>query len=310
MPSLNRIRNHDNESDIRELFRVTRPEAPSVDVRQMTENNRKRPLEPDSPGVMDAQTPSMLLRLPVGKVASLSALAATILLATWLIGHIVQPKPTFARSSFLEVQKQLEQLKTVQFTMFTTYPDDSDSQKSPKKFRVKILGRNLQRCEVLGKPESFDLMDSTTGQLINVNTINKTFYIIKSRVSTNSQNGERVETKFEGRRGVDFYEELTQVRISDVTYRGVATVNGKSTERFEEQTVNGLTTWTRTTWVDSQSKLPVHIEIRVRSSEPGVKEFDMTQTDFVYDQWLDPVQFSVVPPEGYKVIEGKFYDPK
>ena len=329
MPPFDRIRNSDEEY-VRQLFNATTPDAPRVDIQQLLEKSHQIPVEKhrfdastnhrldsvlpmgpsDQSGGESGAKPffAFVSRMPFRTVVSVAFVLGAILLPVWLMTQIVQPREAFARSSFSAVQERVEKLKTVQFTTFTSYPDEQEPPSLPKKFRVKILGRNLQRFEVLGHPESYDLMDSTTGMLINVNTVNKTFCIFKTRVSTDPKTGVVQKTDFVGRREADFYDEITRVRVSDVTWRGVTTFNGKTTERFEEQAVNGLTTWTRTTWVDSESKLPVHIEIRLQSKDPNVREYEMTHTDFVYDEQLDSSQFSVTPPEGYRVIDGEFFD--
>ena len=72
----------------------------------------------------------------------------------------------------------------------------------------------------------------------------------------------------------------------------------------------GADTWTRTYWVDPQTRLPVRIEIQFSSTHPMQGEGEWVQSRFRLRCRARPGAFQHQPPEGYKDLAAETANPK
>lgn len=315
------ISNDDIENEIRRLFRETTPVAPKVDTGQLMKSNRNHRdasvslFERDVKSSVSLRADKFLRADRWNKgFAFLSSQGMSRVLAP-LIGLVTVTALLiliFRGSSeipeFGNVQAQVEQLKTVQFTNFQTKPDEPTSQ--PRKLRISILGRFLQRTEIIGQTGTYDLIDARTGRLFHIDTNNKIFRELTKHVTIDKQTGVRTETELKVPVHIDFYENITRFPESLFEYVKAGSVGNRPAEQFRCVYVDRLSTRTVLIWVDSRTRLPLHIEIRLRSKDPAFNEVDYIYTDFVYDEPLDESMFDTRPPEGYKVMDGEFIERK
>ncbi len=78
--------------------------------------------------------------------------------------------------------------------------------------------------------------------------------------------------------------------------------NGRAA--FQYKSVNPNHPWQQIAWVDTQTLLPVKIEMTITA----VKDSALTtvMSDFKWDPPFDPASLSLVPPPGYQVVTGPF----
>lgn len=328
MSEKNRISNDDSNADLKKLFHDTTPDVPQVDVQELLNMRTRTDLDMDVvaeeaeltqvPAVSGTEkiasrnmshannVPTSVASRHTGKwkrvLVSFASLAAVVVVILLIVRGLPE------KTAFADVQDRVNRLKTVQFTNFKTTPNDSATE--ARKLRVKILDRHLQITEVIGLPGMYDLIDSQAGRFITVDTTNKIYREIKTKVTIDQRTGMRTESKMKVPAHVDFYKNITSFPEDTFRHIGSGWVGPRRADRFQRVYVNGLTTRTVSIWVDPQSRLPLHVEIRLRSKDPAVEDVDFTFTDFVYDQALDPAQFDTNPPEGYRVVDGEFIERK
>jgi outer membrane lipoprotein-sorting protein len=104
---------------------------------------------------------------------------------------------------------------------------------------------------------------------------------------------------------VDFYARMRDVPTESAEelpareIEGTKVLGFRTVEKHERP--RGVDTWTRTYWVDAETKLPLQIETTVESTDPRHGQSRWIQSDIVFDEPLDESLFSTDPPEGYTV---------
>ncbi len=259
-----------------------------------------------APATRPATEPRAAKDLRLGIVAFLTSIAALILMAFYLA------PPSQAAVSFVAVLARIEQLQSVQYTRYSTKSGQPrspagdatvyDPQASlPPVLHVKVLGKHRQRCEV---PDAgYDLVDSEGGTFVTVHPDRKLLRRVTTVVRIDPQTGEQTTEPYRIP-PIDFYS-LVRVPVKDVQPIGRATIDERTVIGFRRTVKAGLKTWTTTFWVDPDTQLPIRIETNMRTTEPGIQQWDMVATDFVFDEPLDETLFDTTPPDGYEVIEGK-----
>lgn len=328
MSEENRLSNSQNDGDLRRIFESTIPKVPKVDFDELA---NRLPQYCETKGGLAVETGQSILsrgsthddgdvpsdlnsnvvaqspvfdNRPTESRARLATSLLSLAIVVTLVVVVLRSLPE--KAAFADVQARVEQLKTVQFTNYRTFPNDKGLQ--PRKLRVKILGRHLQVTEVIGQPGRYDLIDSKSGRMFTVDTIEKVFREIKKRIVIDSKTGLRTETEFQLPADVDFYQNITGFPERAFQHLGPGLVGEQPATRFKRVFVNGLATRTVSIWADVQTHLPLHIEIQLRSKDPAVEPVDFTYTDFVYDEPLDRSLFSTNPPFGFKEVDGEFIE--
>ncbi|HTI49849.1 MAG TPA: hypothetical protein VL475_02820 [Planctomycetaceae bacterium] len=175
------------------------------------------------------------------------------------------------------------------------------------KRRVQILGRYRQRTEMqdhLGK-RTIHIVNTLSPPSIMLEPEAKRCVVRKTQTTINIKTGEKAtrEIEAEADRTVDFYSQM-KVPDKGTSYLGEKELDGKKLAGFVSVEKRDSETWTRTYWVDPQTKLPRRIESEWRDSKGQIA--DWIRDDIVFDKELDPALFSTEPPVGYAVVEGGF----
>jgi hypothetical protein len=174
-----------------------------------------------------------------------------------------------------------------------------------EKRRVQIVGRYKQRTEMstaFGK--QIQITDMESGRNISLETEKKRCIIHKTQTILNLKSGEKTTHDISPDRTVDFYARITNLPANATTRLGEIVVKGKTLVGFQSVEQVGSARWTRTYWVDPQTKMPNRIDVEWRNQNGAVTS--VTADDFVFDAELDPALFKTEPPDGYTVIEGGF----
>jgi outer membrane lipoprotein-sorting protein len=104
---------------------------------------------------------------------------------------------------------------------------------------------------------------------------------------------------------VDFFKSLQLFpadRAEHIAAREVAgrkAIGFRTTEKTRRK--QGVDTWTRTYWIDTQSNMPVQIEVTSESTDPDMGQSRWVLSDFVFDLPVDESLVSTEAPQGYTV---------
>ena len=287
------------------IFRETRPVGPPIDVDSLFERSQ--------PGYETSE--STLASAPAPRVAGAIRrrdLAFAAVTLAVILSAIYMTSSRRALADFADVLDRIEGLRTVQYTRYSTKSgrplrpaDDAtvyDPQAElPPVLHVKVLGKHRQRTEVPGA--GYDLIDSEAGVFVTVHPDRKLVRRITTLVRIDPKTGRQSSERYRVP-PVDFYS-LLSVPLKDVRSIGRATVDERPAVGFRRTVKKRLKTWTTTYWVDPDTRLPIRIETSMRTTEPGIQQWDVVATGFVFDETLDESLFDATPPEGYEVIEGK-----
>jgi hypothetical protein len=277
-----------------------------------------RALERARAALNDASLP-----LPVQKrrtlmtLRNVAAIAASLLFLAVAV-HWLRPFEPAQSLAFEDVQKAVEQTKSVQYVQ-TGVARDKDGRKGPEMTeKVMVLGRYRIRREskmtAPGDPlpegvsstESSEptimIQNAETGAFLDLLPERKTYFVPELFVSLDPDTGKFSEEKPRAVPEADFYRQIRDVpknatriadrQVGDVTAQGFQTVEKKDRNQ-------GTDTWTRTYWVDPSTKLPIRIEVEMRSTHPFMADTDAVIKDIVFDAPLDESLFSTEPPPGY-----------
>ena len=120
---------------------------------------------------------------------------------------------------------------------------------------------------------------------------------------TLNRNGEKKETPIEQKPSlkVDFYSQIRDVPEGATKLSETKTIKGRKHIGFRASNVEGAYTWTRTFWVDEETKLPRQIDISARSDRESYAPSDAVIENIEFDVPLDESLFSTDTPAGYTV---------
>jgi hypothetical protein len=253
--------------------------------------------------------------------AAVVALAVICSLTLWLA-----PSKSNGGLAFGQVQAQVERTKSVQYveTRQDRVSTPKGDRAGPKtENRVMILGRYLERRETrvvqagdklengamwaAGPDHHISICDAEKGRLVGLDPEKKLFFVTEGTASISPDDGGIETRKIKPQPEVDFYDRIRRVPAEKAEKLPERSLDGKKVIGFrvEEKTERkrGVDTFTRTFWVDPQTKLPVRIEISFRSTDPFMGRSDWVQSDFVFDAPLDRALFSTDPPAGYASVK-------
>ena len=298
LPGANGPESPQRDKDLFALFHRTAPEVSSVEIRDLLSRrqsggeNRRREHS-------DRSHWSQLRRIKVVAAAAASAfLAASIL---WLLPSVIS-----ANVAFADVKDEIRRANTVQYR--ETRTDENNPQ--PRISKVFIQGRYLHRTErigVRGEVENIGIQNAETGTLVSIDPQRKRFVILEKQVSILSD-GPTKERDIEPMPEAQFYASIRELPGNEAErLEGVRVIDNKKAVGFRLKEEDDWGTWTRTFWVDPDTKLPLRIEISYRSPRKDLVGSDWIQSDFVWNAELDPSLFSTKPPEGYAVEKQNLY---
>ena len=231
--------------------------------------------------------------------------------------------------AFAQVQEQVAKAKSVQYVETITDVLGEETQNQEVR-SVVVLGNDLKRTDKnnksIGKDgteiskglgHSIEVFDAKKEKLLILFPEKKEFatkdYSAPAHGNT-YQSGSTASLYLQG----GFYDLIRNVPVDKAKKLPAKSVNGKAAVGFlvEEkiETPIGTNTWQRTYWVDSTTKLPIRIEVKLRTTSAEKKtdvvtteltgsttraQFDDVITDIAFDTQLDPALFRTDPPEGW-----------
>ena len=304
--------------DLHDLARV-RPDAEAT-ARAITRACLAVTSTASQPGIRRRNIMS-LRNVSYRKVAAVAAALAVLA----LVAHWLTPAGGTAGLAFAEMQQCVNRTKSVQYLQ-TRQDFKGQKKTAPQETRkVKILGSHRMREEVtittagdplpegeirLARPETYIMIqDMKSGKAITLYPDKKGYYIPHSVLGIDLNSGEVHEEKIEPAPEVDFYKRIREVpadkanRLPDRIIGGKGAAGFRIVEKVERPA--GTDTWTKTYWVDPDTRLPVRIETTIRSTNPMMGESDFVLSDIVFDAQLDEALFTTDPPEGYRDLEVK-----
>jgi hypothetical protein len=250
---------------------------------------------------------------------NVAAIAASLLILAVAV-HWLRPFEPAQSLAFEDVQKAVEQTKSVQY-LETRVDRNKDGLKGPETMdKVMVLGRYRIRTEskmtAPGDPlpkgaewstsdePSIMIQNAETGAILSLMPERKRFVVPQIFMSLDPDTGELHKEEPRPAPEADFYTRLREVpanaaklpakQIGDLKADGFQVV-----EKIQHPKSGHTDTWTRTFWVDPAAKLPIRIETSYRSTNPTAADSDWVTKDIIFDAPLDEALFSTDPPEGY-----------
>ena len=297
---------HIEELDgLRQQFVDSMPDVPPVNIEQLLSTSWSRSV----PDKKDARKSRNDLAFRMVTLASLAGIIAMLAFG------ITQP----ARGEpfrFEEVKKNIEKIRSVQFTTIRTEPrymagiryakdskqaDDkfTNGLKEPQYTETMILGKYLRRYRHLANPNSYYVDNLETGRSISVDEDKKTYTVLGEHRTINMKGQTIASEKSKPAPEADFYRRIKEVPVDELTAIGEAYVDGRKALGFRRTEKLNLETWTQTYWIDAKTQLPVRQETSLRSNNPMIGENDWVRTNFVFDAPLEETMFDT-SPEGYQ----------
>jgi len=174
----------------------------------------------------------------------------------------------------------------------------------PWETKVMILGGYHKRVEapnVLG--DSISISNLQTGESISIDHEKRIVQRFTKQITINEETGEQREFVLRGKPDADLYGMFRDIPDDAIELAQRKTVGGVELIGYQSTEEHGRDTWTRTVWVDPQTKLPRMIHTQVRSTNPRHASSDWYLSDIEFDVPLDESLFSTDPPPGYEVRE-------
>jgi hypothetical protein len=254
------------------------------------------------------------------------ATVAAALTAIFVLIHWLPPADTSGGFAFAEVQAQVAKTRSVQFVETRKDLDKDGRVEEVIVRRIKILGtyrkrdevetvqpRKLQEGQLPSSPTEPYVMihNAKTGKMITLYPRQKGFVVTQGILAI-TDDGKLKESEVEPDPRVDFYKHFHDLPIEAAKRVADKLVNATTAAGFEvvekEEEFGGTTTYTRTYWIDPDTKLPLRIEVSIRSTSPTFGDTDFVQNDFVFDQPLDESLFSTDPPPDHRDLTAESRD--
>lgn len=245
-------------------------------------------------------------------VGATAACIAVLALVHWLM-----PTGSSHAIAFAEVQRQVAQTKTVQFTETNTVRLKDGRKVDGYVKQVQILGKYLKReaftptpkdppaeGETSAAPRKYlQILDALHGKLIGIDPERKTFNQSTTILSIEPDSDKVVESKVAPDPQVDFYAQFRDLPADQTRSLPPRNIGLEKAIGFLVETQRkrqcGTDTIIQRYWIDPATKLPLRIESTFTSTDPGMAGSEWIKTDFTFDAPLDPALFSTDPPEGY-----------
>lgn len=199
-----------------------------------------------------------------------------------------------------EIFFRLELLKPYLDPQVKDVPDDIR--------RVRIKGRQLQRTDHIFPFGQFhDIRNARTGETASFDHEQKTRKLLTTQVTIDRSSGRTTERPIEIPPTVDFFHRFRAIPENATERLPGKTIDDTKVTGFRSVEEHETGTWTRTFWVDENTKLPVQIVTEFESRQEGLSSSKWIQDHFVFDRELDDALFSTKTPDGYTEKEEKVY---
>lgn len=206
--------------------------------------------------------------------------AAAIVLIGMIVAGVMLTTPRKA-IAFADVQKAMENLRTVKFTADVKMPDRPATIGT-----VYITAEGLMRQE---SPRGLVIADVNKGVWMTTDREAK-----KAIISRGSAHGF----------GINPLATLSQLAAADAKLIREEDRDGAKTLVFYVRHADLIGMHGElTVWVDPKTKLPVRIQLGRDDVAQEEGNTSIVLRDFVWDQRLDPKLFSMDVPEGYEMVE-------
>lgn len=196
---------------------------------------------------------------------------------------------------------EAERIKAIQERVTRRLPVFKEKLKSGELMEesiVEILGASRQRRTSDGiHGRSVMISDAKRGQSINLLPDDKQCTVFKPETGGSQKSPAPGPDP-------DLYSELANIDTRSLIQSGERTVDGEKLVGFHKVEDDGRGIWTRSYWVNPLSKLPKLIETTWRGRNGVISTWTRAKIEFGIQ--LDESNFSVDPPEGYRVTEGSF----
>ena len=225
----------------------------------------------------------------IAKVAAASAAAAVIIAAS-LVAFLVWPGGNSGGLAIADMLKSIT-AKTAKFTI-TMRIEPPPPGRPPEQTRQMLVMENLIRQELPGGV--YKVMDLKSSRSVTIIPRQKKVLVTKMPGLVQVAKDQMSDDFFgELQRRI---EELRGSGPKDVEFLPDETIGGRPARGFHKH-VEGIDI---TVWADTETCLPVLMEIRYGGGAP---QYLVTMSNFELDVPLDPALFSMAVPEGYTVEE-------
>lgn len=172
--------------------------------------------------------------------------------------------------------------------------------------RVRVKGKHLQRTDQLfPMARGHVIRDVASGLTVSFHDDEKRKEVLAKQV-TIQQSGDRKETDLPKiPQTVDFFKQFTSVPNEGVEQLPARMISGKNVLGLRSSEEHDGMTWTRTYWIEPDSRLPVELWTELYTGSQLTQRWVMSQ--FGYDIPMDDELFSIETPAGYTSGEGKIF---
>ena len=235
------------------------------------------------------------------RIAGYCGVTAALALLAICVWSLVMDRS--ASLAFAEVQEQVKKIRSVRYIETRTDPQPDGGAPKVTETRHFVLGRYLERTETLdqdGQPDRISISDAEHGKHVVIHPSTKRFMILATHVQMDLDGGNRTESEITANPEADFYGVVREIP-TEARQLPENTIDNQRVLGFVFEEQRGGYTWTRTYWVNPETKLPVRIEVSARSADKRLGPSDWMKTGFVFDEELDESLFSMTPPPEFKV---------
>lgn len=172
--------------------------------------------------------------------------------------------------------------------------------------RVRVKGKQLERTDQLFPLSNYHVVrDAQSGLTVSFHKDRKHKETLTKQVVVKN-NGEQKESAVAKiSPSVDFFAQFTALPTKNVEQLPSKVINGVNVIGLRTSEKQAGNTWTRTYWVNEQTKLPYEIWSELYRGTQLTQRWVIK--DFVYDAPLDDDLFSTETPAGYTSSEGTIY---
>ncbi len=172
--------------------------------------------------------------------------------------------------------------------------------------RVRVKGRYLQRTDQIFPPgRNRVIRDASSGLTVAFHDDLKQKNVLTKQVAIDKTGGQQETDIPKIPPDVDFFSRFTSVPNGAVEQLPSQILNGKNVVGLRSQEERAGETWTRTYWIEPETRLPVEMWTELRKGEELRQRWVMNQ--FFYDNPMDDELFSTETPEGYSSSDGKVH---
>ena len=315
----------EGESEVRRLFEQTTPTGSDVDLNRLTSFHSGRTLPSRRKLYTQQRTLTMfgLLASAVvvfaiiwlrptdtfGQVQEVVAATKSVRYIGRPLGEAANQDLQFAKSIMTESKARLKQIQeklksatdaNVRKKLETELVQAQKYIERVKGYLAKrgddppvdrffVLGRYRQRQERSGIYGNIvDITNKKTGKSIRISHEDKTVTVF-TKQTVISRKGEKTETEIKQTPDltVDFYSQIRDVPKSATKLSETKSIKGRDHVGFQVSEKDGPYTWTRTFWVDKETKLPRQIEISARSNDKFYRPTDAVIEEIEFDVPLE-----------------------